>query len=471
MAADAGRLANLDGVATAEAIAKGEITALEAANAALERLERANSKLGAVVAEMIAQSREKAAAVTAGGRLAGVPILVKDLLDVKGAPTRRGSRATPDTNAQSQSPFIDALEAAGLVIVGKSQTPEFGSSATTEPLLGPVTHNPVNPDYSAGGSSGGSAAAVAAGFVPIAQGSDGGGSLRMPASCCGVFALKVSRGRMIADGSVAARIQMTVQGCVTRTVRDTAAFLSVAERRDATAAFAPVGFVSGPSRRRLKIGLNLATLSGGAPHPEVARVIEATAGQCRRLGHDVRPSRWSFDGPALEHALSNSLLLAFVHIGTALSDARHVPLEQTGLEPLHVRFAQAGQKLSPQEAQRVEQVLLETQARYGDAFATFDVILTPTLAAPPVRLGVLDDPNRSLEEILAGYTAYSPYTAIENVAGAVAMSVPTGLSAGGLPIGAHFAAQAGQERMLLELAYELEREGPWRPAAQIGRGR
>lgn len=468
-AAQAAQRALPDATATATDVARGITSARAETDMALARIAALNPTIGAVVAQDAERARAIAGQVKPGtSLLAGVPTLVKDLADVRGLPTRRGSRSTPTTAAAYQSPLIDAMEAAGMVILGKSQTPEFGASPTTEPLLGPIVRNPASIGHIAGGSSGGAAAAVASGMVAIAHGTDGGGSLRMPASCCGVFALKPSRGRMIDPGGPKPRLELSVPGALTRSVRDSAAFLSLIERRDTAALLPATGFVQGAGRRRLRIGMNLKTLRGGDPDPEIARVVIAVAARCRALGHEVRPFTWRFDEPALADALGTSMLVAMAEMASVVERQKQVSLTETGLEPLHIRMAEAGRALRPDQAAAAFARFAEVQATYPTAFEHCDLVLSPTLAQLPPLLGLLDNPDRPLDEVLAGYTELSPYTSIQNIAGAPAASLPLGISASGLPIGIQFAGPIGSERTLLELSYELEAAMPWRPGLARG---
>ncbi|MEL7486933.1 MAG: amidase family protein, partial [Pseudomonadota bacterium] len=246
-----------DAVETALRIRNGDVTALEAVDAAIARAEAAEPKINGVVTETFEAAR--AAAATASGPLGGVPTFIKDLADVAGVPTRAGSRAFASYVPQAQPPFIDDIETLGLVSLGKSATPEFGLTATTEPLSNGPTRNPWNTDHSTGGSSGGAAALVAAGVVPMAHASDGGGSIRIPASCCGLVGLKASRDRYraVRDESQTP-VRLSIQGVETRTVRDQAAFLASMEASQAIldkGGLTPVGLVSGPSTKRLKIGV------------------------------------------------------------------------------------------------------------------------------------------------------------------------------------------------------------------------
>ena len=243
-------LGNLDAVGIARAIANGAFTAAEAVEAAIARIEAVESRLNGVVCGRFDKAREEARAVRPGGdggRLAGVPSAIKDNAELAGVPTRHGSRATPDGPASADSEITAQLKATGLIPVAKTALPEFGLTATTERTWGAPTRNPWNPEHSTGGSSGGSAALVAAGALPIAHGNDGGGSIRIPAACCGLVGLKPSAGRLrTVELAERMPIRIIVEGVLTRTVRDTAAFLAEAEKHYTDSSLPPVGDVRSP---------------------------------------------------------------------------------------------------------------------------------------------------------------------------------------------------------------------------------
>jgi amidase len=453
-------LGDLDATGVAARIRAREITPAEALDAAIARTARVNPRLNFLAQEAYEYGRAHAAAAPAGP-FAGVPTLIKDLSDVAGLPTRNGSRAFVNNVAQSQSPYIDALTAGGLVIFGKSTTPEFGLTATTEPMLGGPTRNPWNTAFSCGGSSGGAAAAVASRAIPIAHASDGGGSIRIPASCNGLVGLKPSRGRHIANSRASAGLELSVWGAVTRTVRDTAAWHALTERTGADAAFPPVGLVTGPNTRRLRIVVDIADLRGDEPHAEVRAAIEAAAALCRGLGHEVRMARaGSFDGPQLA---DDFILLwaagAAQVVARVRQAAPQAQLDQL-LEPLTLDLARhyASAPAGAMDAALVR--LRAVSAQYARIFANADVVLTPVLSKPPLPIGEIA-PELGMEVGFARAGNYAVYTPLQNVAGTPAISLPLGWSSNGLPIGAHFCAAAGQERTLLELAYELEQAQPW----------
>jgi len=452
-------LGNFDAVGVAEKIRNKEFTPLEAVESAIARAEKLQPQLNFMVTDMFAAARE-AATKPAKGMLSGVPTLIKDLLDVKGFPTKYGSRAFANAPAATaQNGYADSLTAMGLVPIGKSTTPEFGFTATTEPLLGGATKNPWNVAYSSGGSSGGAAAAVAAGVVPIAHASDGGGSIRIPASCCGLVGLKPSRNRHVQDERDQGPVPISVNGCVSRTVRDTAAWLYSTQRTGDDKAYEPVGMIAGASARKLKIGVQIKTFLGKDPDGEVAAETAKVAAKLKELGHDVREFRVPVDGAAFSDAFT------LYWAGMALDIREQVKKMAPGvaldtlLEPLSLGLADLAEQAGPAGMAKAVATLQRTQRQYEGIFPGIDVLLTPVLAKPPVPLGEFA-PTLPMEKFLTiqDYVAYTP---LINAVGAPAISLPLGMSQSGLPIGAHFCAKAGDEQTLLELAYQLEQAMPW----------
>ncbi|MBL8545730.1 MAG: amidase [Hyphomonadaceae bacterium] len=448
-----------DATGVAAAIRGGEITAAEALEAAIARSERVNGDLNFIASPLYEFGRARAGE-TLSGPFAGVPTLIKDLMPMTGQPTKYGSRAFANNIAQEQPPYMDALLAAGLAPFGKSTTPEFGLTATTETLLSGATKNPWDVSRSSGGSSGGAAVAVAARVVPVAHASDGGGSIRIPASCNGLFGLKPSRGRSVPGGRPDNGIDISVNGCVSRSVRDTAAWLAATEQTGATPTFPPVGVVSAPNTQRLRVALDIPNALGNQPDPEVRAAVEAAAELCRSLGHTVTEAKPTIDGP--QFSADFILLWAFgaaevVQLVQSQAGA-DAPLDQL-LEPLTIELARHANQQGLPALQAAIGRLRAVEAAYAAFFETTDVYLTPVLAKPPVPLGTIDGAKgMAVFNTLNDYVGYTP---LQNVAGAPAMSVPLGSSAAGLPIGIHFSAAKGQEKRLLELAYELEQAQPW----------
>ena len=453
-------LGDLDALGVAEKIRERQFTAVEAIDAAIGRAQKVQPQINFLVTDMFQRARDEATKAPPG-TFGGVPTLVKDLLDVTGVPSKYGCRAFANAPpAASQSKYADAIYASGLVPIGKSTTPEFGFTATTEPLLTGVTRNPWALGYSSGGSSGGSAAAVAAGVVPIAHASDGGGSIRIPASCCGLVGLKVSRGRHINDGADEGPVSISVNGAVTRTVRDTAAYLVATQRTGADQVFAPVPLIAGPSQRRLKIGLQIKTFLGKDPDPEVAAETAAWGEMLKVLGHDVR----EFKAPINGQQFSDAFILYWANAaritrGQIAQMAPNVAIDQL-LEPLTLGLADHAQKQGQPAVARAIVALKAAQRAYEGMFPGIDVLVTPVLARPPAPIGEFA-PTLPFENFmkLLDYVAYTP---LINAAGATAISLPLSWSSSGLPIGAHFCAKAGDEQTLLELAFEMEQTRPWK---------
>ncbi|MBQ1541417.1 MAG: amidase [Caulobacteraceae bacterium] len=455
------KAAHPDAVGLAQMIRKRQISALEAVDLAIGRAEALQPKLNFLVTPMFERARARAKAGGQTGPFAGVPFLVKDLNDVKGVPTRYGSRVNlKNPAAESQEPYIDAFEKAGLIFIGKSATPEYGFLPTTEPVAFGPTHNPWNLARSSGGSSGGSAAAVAAGVVPFAHANDGGGSIRIPSANCGLFGLKPSRGRMIPGRPSSRALDIAVEHCVTRSVRDSATLFAATEQTQAGAPLAPVGLVAGPDKRRLKVGLIVVTLTGGPPDPEVRVATEEAAKLLEALGHHVEPARWPVDGVRF----GQDFTTLWASGAAALVDgvAKHIGRrpDETMLEPFTLAMADLVRQLPPGGLDKAVANLKADSAAYDRWFDAYDVIVSPVLGKPPVELGYVA-PTVDMPTLIERLTGYVGYTTLHNVAGAPAMSVPLHWTPDGLPVGVQFAARAGQERTLFQLAYELERARPW----------
>jgi amidase len=462
-------LGDLDATGVAECIRAKDFTAREALDAAIARVEKVNPQLNFIATPAYDYGRARAAAALSGP-FAGVPTLIKDLLPLAGLPTKYGCRALANFQLPDQSQYADALLGAGLVPLGKSTTPEFGLTATTEPLLGGPTRNPWDVSKSSGGSSGGAAVAVASRAVPIAHASDGGGSIRIPASCNGLFGLKVSRNRTIDARSLEIGIVLSVNGCVSRSVRDTATWLSVTEQTGPNAELPPTGMVSGPNKQRLRIGLCIADARGRDPDPDVRDAIQDVATLCRDLGHQVREMKLPIDGASFADAFT----LAWAAIASAVTKqvqaaAPGMPLEHL-LEPLTLGLAERFDGAPAGAFEGAVALLNEAGERYAAMFNDIDVLLTPVLASTPPAIGEVG-PLSGMEGF-AKVERYVGYTPLQNAAGAPAISVPLAWSpVSGMPIGAHFSAAKGQERRLLELAYELEQARPWigrKPAVNAG---
>lgn len=457
----------IDATETASLIRKREISAAEAVGAAIERVEAVNPRLNFLVTPDFERALVRAAAPNGRpGPFAGAPILIKDLNDYEGVQTRFGSRASqgmaPATRTEARAAGVVA---AGFNPIGKSATPEYGFLPTTEPLAFAPTRNPWNTAHSAGGSSGGAAAAVASGALPLSHATDGGGSIRIPAACCGLFGLKPSRGRSI--GEAFGPTDLSVSLCVSRTVRDTAAFLASVERTDREAQHEPVGLISRPSSRKLKIGFLLIDPLGHRPSPEVSDAVEQTALLLEQLGHDAQPmAGWPMDASTFADDFLNLWGEGGRQVVEMVNAKAGPGVAEKALEPFTLALAARRSNLGGDAFGASVGRLIAAGRTYLGAFRHFDVVLTPVLDGNAPALGFVspDVPWDTLIERLRTYVGYTP---LNNVAGNPAMTVPLAWSETGLPIGVHFAADVGKERILLELAYQLEQARPWadrRPA-------
>jgi amidase len=446
--------ARLDAVAQAELVARGELSAAELWEQCRRGIDALNPLLRAVVAEADEPTFGQ------GGPLAGVPFLMKDASPWPGLPWTLGARLFAGRVTQQQTDYGRRLEQAGLVCAGKTALSEFGLLASTESLLAGATLNPWQLACSPMGSSGGSAVAVAAGLVPVAHANDGGGSIRAPASACGVFGFKPSRGRhVVANRSGTDFADMTSEHCVSRSVRDSALFLSLTEDHTRSDA---VGFVREPITRPLRIGAWTRTIAGVEPTAAVLKAHEEVVRLLGELGHRVEP----VSSPRLGLAeLAEACYLvagaAVAGVIDSIDRTRREPVQAHELEPFTWSLVDAFRERGDQALPYARGVLTRAVAAYRETTAPFDVVLTPVLGSEPVPLGHLS-PVLSRAVLLERTAAVLGYTPIHNVAGCPAMSVPLSWSAAGLPVGAHFAAAPGQDARLLGLAYQLEHARPWR---------
>ena len=458
-----------DGLGLAELVHRREVAVIEILEAAIERIERLNPQLNAVITKVYDAARAEARALDDQAPFAGVPFLLKDLGGAQaGVPLSAGSRFFAHAPAPVDAEIVKRHKRAGLMILGRTNTPEFGLSATTEPVAFGPTRNPWDPTRTAGGSSGGSAAAVAARMVPLAHASDGGGSIRIPASCCGLFGLKTTRNRnTLAPYAGESLAGCSVEHVVSRSVRDSAAAL------DATAGPAPGDpyFAPPPARPfleevgtpppRLRIALATEAFGGAPVHPDCVAAAREAARLCEELGHVVEEASPSFDTEGLD--INYNRVFA---VGAAAN--------------IQLRARALGKELDPAEFERVTWGMIEMGRAIGAPdyvmmvnrlhgisreiapfFETYDLLLTPTLAEPPVELGVLD----MMSDDMAAYTErlwrFTPFTYPFNVTGQPAMSVPLSWNGAGLPIGVQFVGRYGDEATLFRLAGQLEQARPW----------
>lgn len=458
-----------DGLGLAELVRRGEVKTEELLDAAIARVEERNPAVNAVVTRLYDEARAAIAAGLPSGPFTGVPYLLKDLgVLYTGAVTSYGSTFFTGYVADHDSEIAARLKRAGLVIFGKTNTPEFGLAASTEPRLFGPTRNPWNLTYSAGGSSGGAAAAVATGMLPMAHATDGGGSIRIPASCCGLFGLKPTRARNpmgpdLGEGWSGA----SVGHAVTRSVRDSAALLDATSGPDVGDPYwapPPAGpFLAEVGRQpgRLRIALATTPWNGQAVDPECAEAARAAAKLCDELGHHVEEARPEVDGAALGLA---TRIIVGANVRAQL-DARAAALgrEVTPEDVERITWARAtdGSTATAADYARSIVVVHRTGRVVARFFTKYDILLTPTMCQTPYPLGVMDMMREDPEPYTAALLASIGFTSLFNSAGNPAMSVPLAWSKSGLPIGVQFAAPFGDEATLFRLAAQLEAARPW----------
>lgn len=454
-------LAWLDATAQAELVQRREISPAELLEAAIARIEALNPRLNAIVTPLYERARSEANAPLPEGPFRGVPYALKDLVDLQGTRRTAGSRLLAQNVSQESSEIVKRSVAAGLVVLGKTNTPEFALNGSTEPQLFGPSRNPWDTTRSAGGSSGGAAVAVASGMLPFAHASDGGGSIRIPASCCGLFGLKPSRGRMW--GSLAT--DSGAENCVSRSVRDSARLFMWNQRQDLQAPLKPVAALEPLGTRRLKIGFSTANVFGKAPSPAVKAALEDTAALCAAMGHHVEPARLPVDG--------DEFFLHFMVAWSGGADRMRATAEAQGrkpedvLEPWTLYLSDHFRRQPPDAGAKATAFFAEHARRFDAFFQQVDVMLTPVVSEEPPPLGYFG-PEVAGAQMFDRLTRYVSYTPVHNVAGTPAMSVPLGSGSSGLPIGSQFAARLGSEQLLFGLAFELENATPWtqrRPAA------
>ncbi len=461
-----------DGLGLAQLIARGDAHPREVLDVAIELCEEVNPQLNAVVVPDFERAREQASSMSnrPSGSYGGVPFLLKDLYaGMAGLRLTNGSCLYRDNVPDDDTFLVERYKKAGLVVFGRSASPEFGLTTTTESVLHGKTHNPWHPDRSAGGSSGGAASAVAAGIIPAAHASDGGGSIRIPASCCGLFGLKPTRARVTAGPDRGEGwAGFSTNHVVSRSVRDSAALL------DATCAPAPGDPYWAPqpdhpyiedvkaAGKRLKIALCTETFNGAPTSTECRDAALAAGRLCEQLGHIVEEARPRVDADRLSRnarvVVASNIWLAIRQRSAELGSDEP---RQDLVEPLTWAMARSATKLDASDYAEAITNIHAIGREVGRFFETFDVLLTPTMAARPPELGAAALTQTDTDLHLSTLQQMIGYTQLMNVAGNPAMSVPLAWSTDGLPLGIQFAGRFGDEHTLLSLAAELETAQPW----------
>ena len=463
----------LDATAQAELVRSGEATPLELVDAAIDRVERVNPQLNAVIHPLFESARERAKGTLPDGPFRGVPVLFKDLgCAVEGDPyheglgiaKRLGFRATHTDDLARR--YLEA----GFVCIGRTNTPEQGLVPTTEPYAYGPTRNPWNTERTTGGSSGGSAAAVASGMVPLAHANDGGGSIRIPASACGLVGLKPSRGRVSgAPFGDPLSSMLTADLCVSRTVRDTAAVLdavhgpAVGDTVIAPAPNRPYRDEVGADPGRLRVGILLHDpLTGDMAKPECIAAAEAAAKLLESLGHTVEESSpKALDDPGIVGQFTALWAGGLAATLAAWETMLGEKITEADVEPLTWGLAELGRATSaPDYASAISALTTKTRAVAQWWADGFDLLLTPTLAEPPVPLGTFDTPENPILGFMRA-AQFTPFTPSFNITGQPAISLPTATSADGLPIGVQLVAAFGREDVLIRVAAQVETAAPW----------
>ncbi len=460
---------NLDALGLASLVAQRDVKPAELLEEAISRAEALNPKLNAIIYKDYDNARAAANSALPKGAFTGVPFLLKDIMAFSTTmPTRQGSAFLPAIAWFHDSVLTTRFKEAGLVAFGKTNVPEFGLVATTESKLYGPAHNPWNLDHSTGGSSGGSAAAVAAGILPMAHANDGGGSIRIPASCNGLVGLKPTRGRVSQGPDLGESVDgLAIDLVVSKSVRDTAAALDA---------------VSGPVQgdpyweppkpksyletmkvppKKLRIGFATKKLDGGAIHPDCVAAVEHAAKLCRDLGHEVEEA-----SPALDQAI---LIPAFLALwGANLAAGIDTIAMLMGQTPSADKFEgttwglyEAGKSVSASQYLMAKATLQAAGRQAARFHETYDIWLTPTLGKPPVTLGTFDMTERDPAKSFGAQIDYVPFTAMQNATGQPAINLPLFWNTDNLPIGTQFVSRFGDEETLLKLAGQIEAAAPW----------
>lgn len=447
-----------DAVELVGRLRRGEVSVREVTEAAIARTKKVDPLLRGVELACFDRARSNAATGNAG-YFAGVPTFVKDNSDVAGLPTGHGSAAVNAPAAKADDPFVAQYLALGYTLLGKSALPEFGLNATSEFIHRDPCRNPWNVAYSTGGSSGGSAALVASGAVPIAHANDGGGSIRIPAACCGLVGLKASRGRHQEKPALRHMpVKLINEGVVTRSVRDTARFFAEAESCFHNPALPRIGLVEGAGASRLRIGLWTDTVTGGELDAATRNALDDTARLMESLGHRVEPIPVPLKSSFVEDFGLYWSLLAFIveKTGRRALGPDFDPTQLDGLtRGLSSRFKRKFYK-APQFIWRLRRSYHE----YARCFENVDVVLSPVLSHTTPPLGNIS-PEVEFEALFARLMQYVGFTPWANASGGPAISLPAGISGDCLPLSIQLFANHGAERTLLELAYELEAARPF----------
>ncbi len=466
--ADFKEFGNFDAIGLADLVRKNEVTPTELLEAAIERMQVVDPRINAVPILHEDFARRQIANGLPDGPFRGVPFLLKDLTILEGTQTHFGSRAFKDYTADHSSTLAVRYLKAGLTIFGKTNSPEFGLSFTTEPVLHGPTRNPWSLAHSTGGSSGGAAAAVAARILPVAHATDGGGSIRVPAACCGVFGLKPTRARTpLGPDRLEGWAGMSYAHVISLSVRDSAAMLDATHGAEPGSPYAAPPperpFLDQVSRApgKLRIAFTDRHPDGSAIDPEVAAAVRGVATLLEKLGHSVEEGAPKTAGDA--GAITRTIIASsttFLLRQRAADLGREIGLDDVEFVTFAIQSLAA--QISGADYVAATVAMHQIGRQFAQFFETADVFLSPTLCLPPLELGRLDMMSRDVDAYMALIGRYVPGTALFNMSGQPSMSVPLAWSRSGLPLGMMFSARFGDEATLFRLAAQLEKERPWR---------
>jgi amidase len=460
----------LDATAQADLVRTGKASPAELVDDAIARIEKLNPQLNAVIHQLFDRARAETAGTLPDGPFRGVPLLLKDLgAELAGTPFCEGTAFAGDYHSTVDQELTKRFQRAGFVICGKTNTPEFGILPTTEPRRFGPSRNPWDTERSTGGSSGGSAAAVASGMVPVAHANDGGGSIRIPASCCGLVGLKPTRARVsmapqygdLMGGLVAEHV-------VTRSVRDSAAILdAISGPVPGDPYWAPplrgesfAGAVTA-AKRPLRVAVMTSSPTGSEVHADCVSAAAQTAALCESLGHRVEQATMKVDGDAFTAHFINVWAAGNAWTLSDWEERVGRTTTEDDVEPLSWALIEIGRSLNSGQYLKSMQELQKITREIAEYFEEIDVLLTPTLGEPPVPLGTFDSPPGEPLSGLFRAAAYVPFTPPFNVTGQPGISLPLHWNEAGLPIGVQFVGRFGDEETLLSLAGQLEEASPW----------
>jgi len=460
---------SFDAVGLADLVSRGEVKAEDLLEAAVERYQSVNDKVNAVVTPLFDEARKAISDGLPDGPLKGVPFLLKDLYaDMAGTPLANGCGLFADNVSAADTEIVQRYKNAGLVIMGKTNTPEFGLTVTTEPRHGGATRNPWNTEHSAGGSSGGAAAAVAARIVPAAHASDGGGSIRIPASCCGLFGLKPTRGRIsVGPFNGEGWAGMSMQHAVTISVRDSAALLDAV----AGPATGDPYYAAPPSRPyfeevgtepgKLRLAVSTQSPNGTEVDGECVEGVQNAVQLCKSLGHSVEEVAPNYDHEKLRDAAATIIQSNTAAAVNARARDLGRELQKGDVENITWLMTQSGNGVSAESYINAVKTIHAESRKIAAFFETYDAFIMPTLGQPPAPIGLFHMDTEDIGDYVRNLMTYSPFCQMANATGQPAMSMPLHWSQKGLPVGVQFVGRYADEATLFRLASQIELESPW----------